>query len=139
MATLPASTFLTTNAQITPMFPTTSLHQISPEYFVFKTVYWIELGYLDCIKSLFEMLDKVREEKSSNPAIRHGIGASTAPVLVPQIEEIINSYDKMYNRTPLYAACSKGVKNITKYLLDQGAKLDEVSGVGLVLYVVIFE
>ncbi|EFC49439.1 predicted protein [Naegleria gruberi] len=101
------------NGQTQPM------EDVNLEYLIFKTVYWIEKGDVLKIESIFNFLSKQQQHQHEGP--------SSKSKILP-LSELVNTYDKCFNRTPLYSACAKGMLPLVKVLVQQGSRLDEVNG-----------
>ena len=110
------------NGQTQPM------EDVNLEYLIFKTVYWIEKGDVLKIESIFNFLSKQQQHQHEGP--------SSKSKILP-LSELVNTYDKCFNRTPLYSACAKGMLPLVKVLVQQGSRLDEVNGVSLILSLIL--
>ena len=100
--------------------------QHSMEYLVFRTVHLIETGSYQYIEFMIKSLGSL-DEQVLNSTLRKSLP------LLPKLVDIINSCDRLYNRTPLYSASSKGATSIVKLLLQQGATINELNGVSFFL------
>lgn len=110
------------------------------EYLAYKTVYWIETNSFYQMYLFFEELNKASMEQqaaaSNNSNHRrnatyysyHGT-ALAAPVMPFQIIDLINHYDKCFRRRPLYSACAKGSLPLVRYLVDLGARVNDLNEV----------
>ncbi|KAG2389253.1 hypothetical protein C9374_014653 [Naegleria lovaniensis] len=105
------------------------------EYLVYKTVFWIETNSFYQMYLFFEELNKASMEQQATNGPRnataayyayHG-AALAAPVKPLQIIDLINHYDKCFRRRPLYSACAKGSLPLVRYLVDLGARVNDLN------------
>ncbi|KAL9650615.1 hypothetical protein ABK040_016332 [Willaertia magna] len=107
--------FVSAPASPTTSYPIVSL-QASPfdftlptEYLYYQLVKWVELGHFATIELMIRCLEESQECNIKT-------------------KDLLNGYDKMFNRYPLYSACSKGLENVVRLLLNYNIDIDCLSG-----------
>ena len=122
---------ISTMAAVVPSLLSFNQQQISVEYLVYKTVYWIETNALYQMEYLFDELNKSNREEKMQHKYRSSLSSNTlaAPKKSLEVSDLINLKDKCFRRRPLYSASSKGFPQLVRYLIEKGARLNDLNEV----------